>query len=222
MKLPRAIRLSFATWIVGSCALAHADLQQEVGDLQHRWAAIYYQAPASEQPAAFDKLAAAAARVSAANPGHAEPLVWQAIILSSDAKATGGLGALSEVKQARQLLLDAEKIDPASMGGSIYCSLGSLYAKVPGWPIAFGDKSKAADYFNKALAINPDSIDAHFLYADLLADEGDYAGAVTHLQKALAAAPRPDRADADAGRRQEAQRLLETLRKKYGEKITSL
>jgi len=40
------------------------------------------------------------------------------------------------------------------LNGSVYNSLGSLYAKVPGWPLGFGDKKKAQAYFEKALAIN--------------------------------------------------------------------
>ena len=59
----------------------------------------------------------------------------------------GGLGALSMVRKARDLLLDAEKIDPSTLQGSVYASLGSLYYQVPGWPVGFGDKKKERDNF---------------------------------------------------------------------------
>lgn len=213
--------LTLFTSLIAGYANAQSNLQESINDVSHRWATISYQTPEHDKEAAFDILEKSAAQVSASFPGKAEPLVWQAIVLSSSAKAEGGLGALNKVKQARQLLLDAEKIDPAALDGSIYSSLGSLYAKVPGWPIAFGDKKKAAEYFQKALAIDPDNIDTNYFYADLLTDQGEYANAVQHLKKAIAAPARPGRADADGGRRQEAQRMLEEIKQKFGNKFAA-
>jgi tetratricopeptide (TPR) repeat protein len=207
-----------AACVAGSVT-AQPDPQQAISELGHRWAYISYQTPEREQQTAFENLNTDAAQIAQALPGHAEPLVWQAIILASTAKVQGGLGALSKVKQARTLLLQAEQIDPTALNGSIYGSLGSLYAKVPGWPIGYGDKGKAAEYFHKALAIDPDSIDANYFYADLLAEQGAYAQAAVHLKKALAAPARPGRADADAGRRQEAIQLLELLKQKHANQL---
>ena len=87
-------------------------------------------------------------------PDRAEPKIWLAIALSTDAGINGGLSALGEVKEARRLLESAEKIDPAALDGSIYTSLGSLYYQVPGWPIGFGNDDKAEAYLKQALAIN--------------------------------------------------------------------
>jgi len=198
---------------------AQPTLDDAIADLGHRWARVSYQTPEAGREAAFGPLITHAQQVAQSFPGRAEPLIWEAIVLSSAAKAEGGLGALGKVKQARDLLLAAEKIDPAALNGSIYNSLGSLYAKVPGWPIGFGDKKKATHYFEKALAINPDGIDPNYFYADLLADEGEYAQAADHLKRALAAPARPGRADADAGRRQEVMQLLESLRQKHGDQL---
>ena len=222
MNAKRNLRLLTGVAVAIAAATAHAGMQQDLDNLEHRWAAISYQTPAREQEAAFDKLAARAGQLADTYPKQAEPLVWQAIVLSSEANAEGGLGALSKVKHARKLLLAAEKIDPTAMDGSIYCSLGSLYAKVPGWPLGYGDKKKAAEYFKKALAIDPNGIDNNFFYADMLADEGDYTAAARHLEKALAAPPRPDRADADMGRRQQAQQLLNKLKQKHGEQLSGI
>jgi hypothetical protein len=44
-------------------------------------------------------------------------------------------------------------------------------------------------------------------------DQGDYAQAADHLKRALAAP------DTDAGRRQEAQHLLDSLRQKHGDQL---
>jgi tetratricopeptide (TPR) repeat protein len=194
-------------------------LDDAIADIGHRWAKVSYQTAKADKEAAFDALIARTQQTVQAYPGRAEPMIWEAIVLASAAKAEGGLGALSKAKEARDLLLAAEKINPAALNGSVYNSLGSLYAKVPGWPIGFGDKKKAALYFEKALALNPDGIDPHYFYADLLADQGDYAQAADHLKRALAAPARPGREDADAGRRQEAQHLLDSLRQKHGDQL---
>lgn len=212
--------LLFASLNAASLA-AQPSLDDAIAEENHRWARVSYQTPDAEKEAAFRTLIANAQHVSLVFPGKAEPLIWQAIILSSAAKAEGGLGALGKVKQARDLLLSAERINPTALNGSIYNSLGSLYAKVPGWPIGFGDKKKAREYFDKALAINPDGIDPNYFYADLLADQGDYARAAEHLKRALAAPPRAGREDADAGRRQEVMQMLDALRKKHGDQLVS-
>ena len=198
---------------------AQPTLEDAIADVGHRWAKVSYQTPEAGREAAFAPLITQAQQLAQAYPGRAEPLIWQAIVLASAAKAEGGLGGLSKAKEARDCLLAAEKINPAALNGSVYNSLGSLYAKVPGWPLGFGDKKKAQAYFEKALAINPNGIDPHYFYADLLADQGEYAKAADHLKRALAAPARPGREDADAGRRQEALHLLETLRQKHGDQL---
>lgn len=215
-----ATLILFASLNVASLA-AQADLETAIADLGHHWAKITYHTPDDEKDAAFHSLIATAQQVSQSYPGTAEPLIWQAIVLASAAKTEGGLSGLSKAKAARELLLAAEKINPAALNGSVYNSLGSLYAKVPGWPIGFGDTRKAADYFEKALALNPNGIDPNYFYADLLADQGEYAQAADHLKRALAAPARPGREDADAGRRQEVVRLLERIRQKHGDQLVN-
>jgi len=196
---------------------AEAPLPEPVAGIAHRWASISYQMPEKEREAAFKGLAAQAQQLVDASPDKAEPRIWQAIVLASYAKVEGGLGALSKAKQARDLLLQAEKIDPAALNGSIYTSLGSLYAKVPGWPIGFGDKKKARAYLETALKMNPDGIDPHYFYADFLASQGEYGKAIEHLKLALAAPPRPSRPDADAGRRKEVETLMASIHSEHGD-----
>lgn len=200
---------------------AQPTVDEAVADIGHRWAKVSYQTPDTEKEAAFRSLITTSQQVSQSFPERAEPMVWQAIVLASAAKAEGGLGALSKAKEARDVLLAAEKINPNVLDGSVYNSLGSLYAKVPGWPIGFGDKKKARDYFEKALAINPNGIDPNYFYADLLADQGEYAKAAEHLKRALAAPPRAGREDADSGRRQEVMNLLESIKQKHGDQLAS-
>jgi len=210
MKLSRSslfIGVLLLCW--GAVAMAADAVMDAVVELQHGWANAYYVVPEKQKENAFKELAAKAHTVSAANPDRVEPMVWEAIILSSYAKFSGGLSGLSKAKAARDLLEKAEKIQPDALNGSIYTSLGSLYYKVPGWPIGFGDKNKAREYLEKSVKLNPDGMDANYFYGDFLLEQGEYAKAQEYFQKALAAPPRPGREDADHGRRAEVQQALE-------------
>jgi tetratricopeptide (TPR) repeat protein len=196
-------------------------LDDAIAGLGHAWAKAAYQTPDGDKEAAFRSLIERSRQVALSFPARAEPLIWQAIILASAAQAEGGLSALAKAKQARDLLLEAERISPGALQGSASESLGSLYAKVPGWPIGFGDKKKAREYLTRALALDPSGIDANFFYADFLAAQGDDDGAVAYLTRALNAPPRTGREDADAGRRADAASLLATLREKHGSQIVN-
>jgi tetratricopeptide (TPR) repeat protein len=203
------VLLAPALWASGAALAADA-----VSELQHEWEIIKYQVPEQQQEKRFEALAAKARKVSAANPGRAEPLVWEGIILSSWGGAKGGLGALGLVKQAKARYEEAIRIQPEVLNGSAYNSLGVLYYKVPGWPVGFGDDKKAQELLRKALAINPEGIDPNFFYGEYLLEQGKAKEATEYLERALRAAPRAGRDIADAGRREEARRLLEEARRK--------
>ncbi len=194
-------------------AYADNNLDDAIGELQHAWATANYHTTEEKQEAAFKVLAKDAHQVSLEYPGRAEPLIWEAIILSCYAKAKGGLGALKIAEQSRDLLLAAEKINPQALNGSAYTSLGSLYYKVPGWPFGFGDKKMARLYLEKALQINPTGIDPNYFYGDFLISQGEQAKAVECFKKALSAPPRPGREDADEGRKAEIQQALQKYEK---------
>ena len=201
--------------LLGLCAApAFANISDELAPLQQRWAEVQYQTPEKARADAFEQLAGEAEQLVQRHADAAEPLIWQGIILSTWAGAKGGLGALALCKQARQSLEAAIKINPAALDGSAYTSLGSLYYQVPGWPVGFGDDDKAEELLKKALALAPDGIDANFYYGDYLMDQGRYGEAVTVLEHAAAAAPRPGRELADQGRQAEIQAKLAKARAK--------
>jgi len=195
--------VAFTSILVASTTLA-APVDDAVADLQHEWETVKYKVPAKEQEARFETLAAKAHKVSVAFPDRAEPLIWEGIVLSSLAGAKGGLGALGLVKQAKTLYESALKLQPDALDGSAYNSLGVLYYKVPSWPVAFGDKAKAQELLQKALAINPRGIDPNFFYGEYLVETGKSTDAVAYLERAIGAPARPGRDLADAGRRDEA------------------
>lgn len=203
-----------ALLLIAGAGLTHAGAAEDlIRPIQDQWAEIKYRLPAKQQAEAYGRLAAQARKIAEGHPGSAEPLVWEGIVLSSEAGAKGGLGALSLAKQARQRLEEALKINDQALSGSAYTSLATLYAKVPGWPIGFGDDKRADEYFKRALAINPGGIDPNFLYAEYLAEQDRHGEARAHLETALKAPARPGRELADSGRRQEILALLARLNK---------
>lgn len=185
----------------------------ELRAIQTDWATANYATPEGEREAAFDKLIVRAAAFSNQNPQRAEALIWEGIVLSTAAGVKGGLGALSLAKKSREKLEAALAIDANALDGSAWTSLGTLYHKVPGFPIGFGSNKKAREYLQKALQLNPDGIDPNYFYAEFLYDEDDHAGALQYLEKALKAPPRPGRASADEGRHQDIQKLMTKVRK---------
>ena len=211
--------MKFAAFVISGILLAGpaaalAGMEEDLLVIQQRWATVNYDTVKDAQGKAFEQLTRDARKLVADSPDKAEPLVWLAIILSSDAGATGGIGALGKVKEARKLLEKAEQIDATVLNGSVYTSLGSLYYQVPGWPIAFGSDAKAELYLRKALSLNPDGIDPNYFYGDFMLEEGKPVEAVRFLEKAQAAAPRPNRALADKGRQREVAAKLQLARSK--------
>ena len=209
-QLLRLTALAAAACLPALAAAAPVD--DAVAELQRDWEVVRYQTPASEREKRFEALATKAQKAAESFPGHSEPLVWQGIIVSSWAGEKGGLGALGLVKQAKGLYEQAIRIDGNALDGSAYNSLGVLYYKVPGWPIGFGDKDKARELLQKALAINPQGIDPNFFYAEYLVETKHADEAVPYLERALQAPPRPGRNVADAGRREEARALLAKIK----------
>lgn len=187
------------------------EMDSAIYDLQKEWAIANYETPEKDLEQSFEALILKAQKVVNSYPAKAEPLVWNAIIVSSDAGKTGGLSALGKVKEAKKLLNQAEKINPEALNGSIYTSLGSLYYQVPSWPIGFGDDDKAEQYLKKALSINPNGIDPNYFYADFLMEEAKYKQANEYFQKALLAPARPDRLIADKGRKMEIEAKLKKI-----------
>ncbi|ALL14801.1 tetratricopeptide repeat protein [Caulobacter henricii] len=205
---------------IGTLALpalaADAAFDGRVEGLARSWAHVNYEVKdKAAQANEAARLAADADALAHQYPNRAEPLVWEAISTATEAGAKGGLGGLALAKTAKGLLERAEKINPSALGdGSVYTSLGSLYAQVPGFPVGFGDAKKARAYLAKALAANPRGVDPNFFQGDFLMRQGDYAGAAAALERALAAPARPGREVADRGRKGEASTLLAEVRTK--------
>lgn len=214
MKTLISIKPFYMLVLLSAAAMSHAGVMDEVSALQTRWAEVNYALKGDAQKDAFAGLVEEADKVASAYPDAAEAWIWNGIIKSSYAGAKGGLGALGLVKKSRKSLEKALSIDPDAMQGSAYTSLGTLYFKVPGWPIGFGDDEKAEELLKQALKINPDGIDSNYFYADFLQENGRYEEARNYLLKARQAPPRTSRPLADKGRQQEISDLLASIEAK--------
>ena len=196
----------------GIAALSSSAQMPEVREIQSEWARLYYLDEfLNVNYRELEALSDQADLLAEDHPQNAEALVWDAIVLSTLAEKKGGLGALGLVKKARLKLEQAEAIDPEVLGGSVYASLGSLYSKVPGWPIGFGNDDKAEKYFKKALAINPQGLDINYFFAEYLVDQGNEELALEHIERALQAPVMMERPVADQGRRKQAMKLRADL-----------
>jgi tetratricopeptide (TPR) repeat protein len=206
-----------ALGVTSSLCAAEPAFDGELAAIQQSWAQINYQmAVGDPRNNAFDSLEKRAEAFTKRNPSRAEAYIWEAIVESSYAGAKGGLGALSLCKEARGNLEAAMKIDPNALNGSAYTSLGTLYYKVPGFPLGFGDHDKAEKLLQQALKLNPDGIDPNFFYGELLYQDGHYGKALQYLDKAAKAAPRAGREVADKGRQAEIAALTAKVKAKMG------
>jgi tetratricopeptide (TPR) repeat protein len=194
--------------------LSATESSSELLMIQNTWAKTNYQLQDDEQIEQFEALLVSIDEQINLHPEQAEFWVWKGIIQSSFAGAKGGLGALSLAKKARKSLQKALELDDAALQGSAYTSLGTLYHKVPGWPLGFGDDDEAKLLLEKALKLNPEGIDPNYFYGEYLYDDKDYKGAMKHLKTALNAPQRVDRPLADSGRRTEIESLLAQVKKR--------
>jgi tetratricopeptide (TPR) repeat protein len=211
--------LALAAVLLASVSIdAAADpVDDGIARIQKRWAEINYEVVGEQQKeAGFEALEAEVEKLADEWPDRPEPKIWDGIVLSTHAGVAGAFSALEMVKSAKKQFEAAIAIDDTALGGSAQTSLGSLYYRVPGWPLGFGSDKKAEQHLRRALAINPDGIDANYFYGDYLFQQGRFEEASEALERAIAAPARPGRDLADSGRRQEARELIGEVKKKLG------
>ncbi len=196
-----------------SVGLAVENSDEAVKEMQKGWAEANYRLQGKEQIRAFDELLERTESFGHQFTDDAKVLIWSGIIKSTYAGVKGGLSALKYAKKSRADLERALELDPKALDGSAYTSLGTLYYKVPGWPLGFGDDKIAEYLLRKALEINPVGIDPNYFYGDYLIEKGRYGEARTYLEKALHAPPRPDRPLADEGRRRDIETAMAEVNK---------
>ena len=199
---------------VGSAATNESTFTADLAAIEHEFdAANFVTTDETAREAAFEMLVLHASELSKKYPDRVEAVAWEGIVLSTYAGEVSAMSAMKYAKAARAALLRAERMDPEALGGGLYASLGALYSKVPGGFIGFGDDELAADYFAKALQVDPNNIDSNYFYGEFLVDQGDYAEAIAVLDRALKAPTVEARPAFDVGRRAEIRELLATAQR---------
>jgi tetratricopeptide (TPR) repeat protein len=179
---------------------------QEMTAIIRDYDAASYDTTGSEARAkAFERVVNRAANLAKQYPGRAEPIVWQG---QSKAAQSAEERSLGKAKDARKILEAAVAITPNAYAIEAYSTLGSMYANIPGFPISFGDKKKARECYQKALAINPSSIGANLGFANLLFKQDEYADVIKYATASLNGTPRPGREKADKAARTNAENLI--------------
>jgi tetratricopeptide (TPR) repeat protein len=184
-------------------------MDAELRPIESEWARITYQVTdGDEKEKQLQGLADAASGVTARYPNRAEPIIWEGVIASSEARYAGPFGALGFAKRARDLFEKAGRLDYSALDGAVPTSLGALYYMVPGFPLGFGDNGKARRYLEQGVEISPRGLDSNFFYGDFLYRTGQYGKAAAVLKQALDAPADRERPVWDAGRRAEIRMLL--------------
>lgn len=207
--------LSIIAFVALACAARAAlaagpsPMDAELRPINSEWARITYRlTDGDEKEKELQALADAASGVAGRYPDRAEPLIWEGIIASSEARYAGAFSALGFAKRAREMFEKAGRLDYRALDGAVPTSLGALYYMVPGFPLSFGDNGKARRYLEQGVEISPRGLDANFFYGDFLYRTGDYGKASTVLKRALDAPVDRQRPVWDAGRRAEIRTLL--------------
>ncbi len=211
MKIISKLPLFAFSGLMILCFTVQAEVNSDIKQLQKEWAQIKYTLDKKQHEESLEKLTLKAAEIRNSQPNNADAYLWEGIILSTYAGAIGTLRALDAVTRSRDTLEKSLKLDPEASKGAANTYLGTLYFLVPEWPIGFGDLDLAKKYLDKAIALNPDDIDANLYYGDFLKKKKKYKQAEVFYRKALSAPARPNREVADEGRRNESKERLEKI-----------
>ncbi len=208
--------LSAAFTVSAGAAPADDPVLGQVKQIQTRWETIKFTVPEGDkQTDQMTVLGADADSLAAKYPDRVEVLIWDGIVTSERASLVNPISALSLATRARDTLEKAYKMNPTVLDAGAPTSLGVLYYRVPGFPVAFGDKTKARALLEQATKTAPDGLDAWYFYGDFLMTQGEYAKAREAFIHALAIPVRADRALWDENRRLVITEKLEQIKAKH-------
>jgi len=166
--------------------------------------------PAPGRKAALEAGMAAGRRAVAINPARPEGHFWIAANMGALAESFGlrqGIRFRGSIRDALETVL---QLDPGFQQGSADRALGRWYYKVPG--VFGGDKRKSEAHLRKALAYNAQSVITRLFLAETLIELNRKDEARRELEAAIAAPDDPEWIPEDRLFREQARRLLATLR----------
>ncbi|MEI6706797.1 MAG: TRAP transporter TatT component family protein [Methylococcales bacterium] len=187
------------------------NLKDTLKSIESEWATVYYGLPKAKQAIAYSELLTKIQPLIEHYPNDASVIYWQALVKASYAKHQNPLTALQTINEVRNLLTKAIAINPQVMNGAAYIVLGTLYDKVPSWPIAFGNDDTAKTMLETALKINPNGMVSNYFYGEFLLTHDEEQAAKSYFNKALAAPIRPEQPYADQQMKHKIQLALKKL-----------
>jgi tetratricopeptide (TPR) repeat protein len=187
-------------------------LDAAIETLDKEWSEIFYRPPTDRQAEQYQDLLARIRELKARHPKRAELLILEAITLCTLAAADWGFDSLSRIGEAKELLEESIGLNPKAMEGTAFITLGNLYYRLPGWPIAFGDDGQALQYLEMAVKLYPNSLDANYFLGDYWLGEEEYEKAIPYLEKAEKAPIRPYHQLSDRHVKGEVEKALKAAR----------
>jgi hypothetical protein len=166
--------------------------------------------PERDRKPALEAGIAAARRAVAIDLQKPEGHFWIAANMGALAESFGmrqGLKYRGPIRDELEMVL---KLDPGFQQGSADRALGRWYYKVPG--LFGGDGKKSEAHLRKALSYNPQSVITYLFLAETLIDLNRQAEARKALEAAIAAPDDPEWTPEDRGFREQAKRLLASLK----------
>lgn len=209
--------------LLTSNSLSANSFNTEINLIESQWARVYYSNNESEQRNNYPILLEKTQRLAKKYPNAAELMIWQAIIIATNAAFQPPFTALESLDASKKLLETAIQNNPHALEGAAFVTLGTLYSLTPSWPISFGDQNRAETLLRRALQINPKSIDANYFYADYWLSKDDINKATKYFTLALNSPTRPEQKFADRQLKKQAslalkktqQRLLQSGKNKF-------
>lgn len=208
-------RTVFLIAAVFSIALTNGAKAQTIdetfSEFENRWAMTVFELPIGKRDRALKSLLFEARDLAHRYADLPRAAAWHGIVANECVRARCLSRSTRLRKEARDALLKAESLDPLVLDGLVYATLGTLYSEAPSYLGGFGSKTRGIGYMWKAIVLDPEGLDANYLYAELLVDEKRYRDAREVLINASALPARTDHLRADLGRHRQIQALLEEV-----------
>ncbi len=151
----------------------------------------------------FEKGIAIALRAIALQPNEVEGHFWLAASYGGKAQLVGALKALSTVKKIREEMQTVVKLNDAYENGNAYLALGEIDREMPS--VMGGNKKRGLSLFEQGLKVAPENLDLKVALAKAYQDAGRKDDAKRLLEEVIKAQP-TTRIQRDA--QEEAKQLL--------------
>lgn len=168
-------------------------------------------APTSERKRFLETGVEAGRSAAKIEPRKPEGHFWMAANMGALAESFGLRQGLKYRGSIRDALVTVLTLDPAFQQGSADRALGRWYFKVPS--LFGGSKTKSEEHLRKSLTYNVNSISSRFFLAETLLEMDRKAEAIAQLERVIETSPDPAWIPEDREFKQQAQRLLLTLKR---------